>query len=347
VVSHKAARTWHLPLSPAVLWTGIALGVFLAVEAMVHGVFLPLALGVLADAALTFLLIVALAVVLAELTRRHHRTVAGHAARHGKRAIGYGRRQSAAGARTLAAWLAAKAGPRWRGRFQRPVLFRRLRGEPEDPAAEGQPEEAAGPTYSFGHAGQRAAWPVPSLDEATDRARQASADGEPYVVTEYPPGGGPGRTVATYVYGTPSNETTEGSTTMPPSRISTGHRAQRAARTGAAGIPSEWAAVVGQTADFEPENDGELLDWMARQVTGLSAWAEALVDTYEHCTQVIGIDPAASAMLHDVADAAAQAAETMGAAKAKFAEHYELPREFAANGGLMTHDGRWITGEGA
>ena len=134
---------------------------------------------------------------------------------------------------------------------------------------------------------------------------------------------------------------------MPASRISPEHRAQRAARTGTAGIPSEWAAVVGQTADFEPDSDGELLDWMARQVTGLSAWAEALVDTYEHCTQVIGIDPAASAMLHDVADAAAQAAETMSAAKAKFVEHYELPREFAANGGLMTHDGRWVTGEGA
>ena len=52
-------------------------------------------------------------------------------------------------------------------------------------------------------------------------------------------------------------------------------------------------------------------------------------------------------MLHDVADAVAHAAETMGAAKAKFTEHYELPREFAANGGLMTHDGRWVTGEGA
>ena len=112
---------------------------------------------------------------------------------------------------------------------------------------------------------------------------------------------------------------------MPASKISTEHRAQRAARTGAAGIPSEWAAVVGQAADFEPDSDAELLDWMARQVTGLSAWAEALVDTYEHCTQVIGIDPQASAMLHDVADAAAEAAETMGAAKAKFTEHYELP----------------------
>ena len=186
-----------------------------------------------------------------------------------------------------------------------------------------------------------------SLEEATARARHMSTGGEPWVVTEYPPGGGPGRTVATYRNGKPSTEATEGSTTMPASKISTGHRAQRAARSGDSTVPSEWAAVIAQTADFEPEDDGELLEWMSRQLTGLSGWAEALVDFYEHCTGVIGIDPQASAMLHDVADAAAQAAETMGAAKAKFTDHYELPREFAGNGGLMTHDGRWITGEGA
>ena len=343
MVSHKAASTGRLPTSRAVLWTGIAAGVFLATEAMLHGLVLPLSLGVLADAALTFLLIVALAVVLGELTRRHHRT----AFRHGRRVSAALARRVRRHGRSALGWLAARAGSRWERRVHEPLLFRRRHGNQEGPAAEGQPEEAGGPTYSFGHAGRRAAWPVPSLEQATARARQMSADGEPYAVTEYPPGGGPGRTVATYVYGKPSTKTTEGSTTMPPSRISTGHRAQRAARTGAAAIPSEWAAVIAQTADFEPDSDAELLDWMGRQVTGLSAWAEALVDTYEHCTQVIGIDPQASAMLHDVADAAAQAAETMGAAKAKFTEHYELPREFAANGGLMTHDGRWITGDGA
>ena len=325
------------------LWTGIALGVFLATEAVLHGLVLPLSLGVLADAALTFLLIVALAVVLGELTRRHHRTVL----RHG------GRLSSAGGQARAPAWQHRAGVARGEGRSSlgaarapspcRSAGSAASRKVPRPKTSRRKPTD---PPYSFGHACQQAAWPVPSLEEATARARQMSAGGEPYVVTEYPPGGGPGRTVATYVYGKPS-QPTEGSTTMPPSRISTGHRAQRAARTGAAGIPSEWAAVVGQTADFEPENDGELLDWMGRQVTGLSAWAEALVDTYEHCTQVIGIDPQASAMLHDVADAAAQAAETMSAAKAKFTEHYELPREFAANGGLMTHDGRWVTGEGA
>ena len=131
------------------------------------------------------------------------------------------------------------------------------------------------------------------------------------------------------------------------SRIAPERRARRAAARTGGSVPSEWGPVIAQTADFEPEDDGELLEWMTRQVTGLSAWAEALVDFYEHCTGVVGIDPKASAMLHDVADAAAGAAETMGAARAKFTEHYELPREFAANGGLMTHDGRWVTGEGA
>jgi hypothetical protein len=368
-VTGKTVTAWadRLPVSPPVLWTGIAAGVFLAVEAMAHGVVLPLALGVVADAALTFLLIVAVAVVLAELARRHHRTVLRH-----------GGRLSAAGVRHgsgVLAWLAAKARSRWAS-WRRPLLFRRA-GTAQAPEAQAAPCEHAPvpcephwfcgcgcpgcagirgaeagdgdrgprPSWSFGHAGQRAAWPVDDPEEAHSRARQASAGGEPYVVTEYPPGGGPGRTAATYMHGKPSPPQ-EGNTTM-PSKISTGHRAQRAARTGAAAVPSEWAAVVGQTADFEPENDGELLGWMGRQVTGLSAWAEALVDTYEHCTAVIGIDPQASAMLHDVADAAAQAAETMGAAKAKFTEHYELPREFAASGGLMTHDGRWITGDGA
>jgi hypothetical protein len=134
---------------------------------------------------------------------------------------------------------------------------------------------------------------------------------------------------------------------MSGSKIAPERRARRNAARAGGNVPSEWAPVIAGTADFEPENDGELLQWMARQVTGLSGWAESLVDLYEHCTQVIGIDPKASTMLHDVADAAAQAAETMGAAKAKFTEHYELPREFAANGGLMTHDGRWVTGEGA
>ena len=367
-----ATRAGRLPVSRAVLWAGIAVGVFLATEAVLHRVVLPLALPAFADVVMTFLLIIASAVVLAELTRRHHRG----ALRHGRRISASGVRRVRRDGTGVLAWLVARAGPRWGNREHRPLMFGRFRGEsagPAEPAETGGSQGAEGSTYSFGRADQPSAWPVDDPEEAHSRARQMSTGGNPWVVTEYPPGGGPGRTIATYVHGKPSQPTegTSPMTTQPSykgggfgimagyrgtgnagspagSRIAPEHRARRAAaRTGGSSVPSEWGPVITQTADFEPENDGELLDWMGRQVTGLSAWAEALVDTYEHCTAVIGIDPQASAMLHDVADAAAQAAETTGAAKAKFTEHYELPREFAANGGLMTHDGRWITGDGA
>ena len=134
---------------------------------------------------------------------------------------------------------------------------------------------------------------------------------------------------------------------MTVSRIAPERRARRTATHTGSNVPSEWGPVVAQAADFVPESDGDLLDWMAGQVTGMAAYAEALIEAYETGVGTVGIDPKGLTALHDVADAAAHAAETMGAAKAKFTEHYELPREFAANGGLMTHDGRWVTGEGA
>ena len=306
------------------------------------------------SAAITAVLIMALAVVLAELTRRHHRTAARQAIRHGKRGTAATARHARRHGGTALRWLVAKAARCWENREHQPLMFRRLRGDPEDPepqqeGSEGTQgsSEADGRTYSWGPADSPSGRPANGPEAAHRWARHMSTDGgKPQVVTEYPPGGGPGRTVATYVNGKPS---TEGTSSMPasPSRIKTEHRARRAAARSGGTVPAEWGPVIAAAADFEPENDGELLGWMARQVTGLSGWAEALVDFYEHATSVIGIDPAASAMLHDVADAAAQAAETMGAAKARFTEHYELPREFAGNGGLMTHDGRWITGEGA
>jgi hypothetical protein len=287
----------RLPVSRPVLWTGIALGAFLAAEALLHGLILPLGLNAIISAAITVVLIVALAVVLAELTRRHHKAVAGHAIRYGKRGAAATGRHARRHGSTALAWLVSTAGSRWENRPRQPLMFRKLRGQPEGAAAEEVPAEE----------GDQEAVPDPSGTSTPDG----------------------------------------GTDSMTASKITPERRARRAANRSGGTVPSEWGPVIAQTADFEPEDDGELLEWMTRQLTGLGGWAEALVDFYEHCTQVIGIDPKASAMLHDVADAAAQAAETMGAAKARFTEHYELPREFAANGGLMTHDGRWVTGEGA
>jgi len=290
----KQARTL---VSRAVIWAGLALGTFLTVLAVMHGIRVP-RLEVVLSVIATWALLTVLTVVAVELLRRHHRAIGRHAARYGKRGAVATATHARRHGETALRWLVARAAPRWENRERQPLMFRKLRGKPEDPAADPAPE--------------------------------AEAPG---------PGAAP--------HAPPPDDTNGGTTSMTASKIAPERRARRTAARAGGSVPSEWGPVIAQTADFEPEDDGELLEWMTRQLTGLSAWAEALVDFYEHCTAVIGIDPKASAMLHDVADAAAQAAETMGAAKAKFAEHYELPREFAANGGLMTHDGRWVTGEGA
>ena len=329
----------------------------MTVLAVMNGIRIP-RLEVVLSVLATWALLAILAVAAGELLRRHHRAIAGHAARHGKRGALAAARGTRRGARSATAWLAVKAAPRWENREHRPLMFRRLRGEPEDPepqedGSEGGRDrgEADVRTYSWGPADSPSGWPAHSPEAAHRWARHMSTDGgKPQVVTEYPPGGGPGRTVATYVNGRPAPDHTDtngGTTSMAVSKITPDRRARRTAAHTGGSIPSEWGPVVAQAADFEPESDGHLLDWMAGQVTGMAAYAEALIEAYETGVNAVGIDPKGLTALHDVADAAAHAAETMGAAKAKFTEHYELPREFAANGGLMTHDGRWVTGEGA
>ena len=124
-------------------------------------------------------------------------------------------------------------------------------------------------------------------------------------------------------------------------------RARRTAASTAAhgGVPGAWGAVVAHTTDFQAESDGDLLNWMRGQAIGAAAYAEALVEQYETCRNVIGLDPPAIQMLHDAADAATVQATTMAAAVRKFAEHYELPTQFVSDGGLLAHNGRWHKGD--
>lgn len=132
------------------------------------------------------------------------------------------------------------------------------------------------------------------------------------------------------------------------SRVDPARRADRLNRHIDPGtVPAAWRPVIGAAADFDPENDEHLLAWMTGEIRGMAGYAEALVEAYQTGTLKVGIDPNGLKALHDVADAAAVAAQTMNGAKKLFTDHYELPREFAANGGLMTHDGRWVTGEGS
>ena len=291
----------RLPVSAAVLWTGMALGTFLAVLALTHGVMLP-GFGGFLDAILTFILILAAGVVLAEMTRRHHRTVARHAVRHGKRGTSAACRGARRHGGRGAAFVAGQAKSRWGGW--------RTRTEPEAPG------RIDGPPLSE-------EWGVPPAPQSPN----------------------------------PTGEMTMGLIKQDDSdkkwderverigRVAHGTGSKQRRTTATTAVPGAWGAVVAHTADFQAESDGDLLNWMRGEAIGAAAYAEAMVEQYETCLNVIGVDPVAIQTLHDVADAATTMAATMAAAVKKFAEHYELPTQFVADGGLLAHDGRWHKGD--
>jgi len=122
--------------------------------------------------------------------------------------------------------------------------------------------------------------------------------------------------------------------------------APRRARRVDADVAVTWKQLVAATADFEPETDSHLMDWMAGEAAGMTTYAESITDVYETAVNTVGLDPVAMQALHEYAEAAAEAGKAMADARARFAAHYQAVREFTAAGGVMPHDGRWITGEG-
>ena len=371
-----AAGTSRTGITRPVLLPGIALGTCLTILAMWNGVRLrvpdlPSILGAALGALIVWVLFMAVAAVLSELTVRHHRAALQHGWRYGRRggaaAVGWSRR-AAQGA-------AVRSRP-WRTRIVTAVRTRwAARGapaasEPEDLSGGNEricpgcgwaipaggacstckagreaepPDRGTGPTYSWGPADSPSGWPADDPETAHRWAQHMSTGGgRPQVVTEYPPGGGRGRTIATYVNGklsTEGNTMTDTTDPAPP-------RGRRRVLTIGGTVPGEWKNLVAITADFEPEDDADLLAWMASEVNGMSAYAEALTEVYETGVSSVGLDPVSLAALHDTADAAADAAQAMATARQKFAAHYAEVREFAAAGGLLPHDGRWITGDG-
>jgi hypothetical protein len=336
-------------VSRAVLFTGVTLGTALLVTAYWDGwrpriPALPSVLGVLAGAVTTWLLFAALATVAAELLRRHHKALARHTARGAGRGTLAAARTAGKGSRSLGGWLAARAARRWEARDEPPPLFVARRqsrpaahgGEGSDGGAAERAARRQAEVQQRLATGQPAAVVTPATGtndpaSVSAPARPLRKDDRPMTTSAGPapapqPGGGMG-------WASPE---------------ATARRRQAASRGTASrgNTPAEWKSLVTVTADFEPGDDGELLEWMASEVAGMTAYAEALTEVYETCVNSLGVDPAAMNAVHDTADAAADAATAMAYARQKFAAHYAEVREFAASGGLLPYDGRWIKGEG-
>ncbi len=354
-------------LSRAVVWTGIALGTCAAVLAMSDGAVLrigglPSWLGLFLGGLLVWALIAGTSVAVAELVRRYHSTAVRYAVRQSRRGGRAAVRSTRHHGGSLASAVSSWARERWQRRVPGPLMFSTAGGEdPASPADSPEPAPSPGPPPAVppricaacgnpengprrdgGTWGPVILWREPEdghdyfIHRAHFEDESSGFYGQLYQAAPAPSDpASPNETGGNNMTG---NHTA--------SRITPGRRARQAAiRTGAP-VPAAWNAVIARTADFEPESDSDLLDWMAAEVAGVAAYAEALVDLYEGLVQGTGLDPVAMAALHDVADAQAHASETMAGASRKFADHYDRPREFAAEGGLMPHDGRWVTGEG-
>ena len=67
----------------------------------------------------------------------------------------------------------------------------------------------------------------------------------------------------------------------------------------------------------------------------------------EHLVNSLGLDPAAVQGITEYAQAMSECAALMARANARFQQVYQGVRETVANGTVLPHQGRWITGEDA
>ena len=106
-------------VSRAVIWAGLALGTFLTVLAVMHGIRVP-RLEVVLSVLATWALLTVLTVVAVELLRRHHRAIGRHAVRYGKRGAAATARHARRHGGTALRWLVSRTAPRWESREHRP-----------------------------------------------------------------------------------------------------------------------------------------------------------------------------------------------------------------------------------
>jgi hypothetical protein len=362
-----------------VLLAGVMLGTFVLASAMWDGArprvgSLP---GIIGEAAGTFVLwlaVVAVAVVAVAAVRACWRPAARLAWHHGRRgAAAAGRARFPPGAAAISVVAGGQAAGDQAPTGVTGRAWRRLSdwlrpGEPRCGLCRGTGESPDGTGTCPACRGFGSAPPDPGDPETPpgticETCGHPGTDQDP--VLAHP--GGPGhRSHATEMQAAYQDtlarhkdareDTTNGVTThpipakgepmsyVPPTSTGTGNPLKMPTTT-THSTPAGWKALAAGTADFEPSDDGELLAWMASEVAGMLAYGDALVSVHETCVSTVRLDPAAMAAMHDVADAAADAAEAMARAIEKFKQVYEAPRGFVADGGVLPRSGDFITGD--
>ena len=249
---------------------------------------MPAWLSVTLGVVIVWALIVMASVTLAELTRRHHRTARRYAIRQGKRgALAAGRAARRHGQALLAR---ACAGPVPAGRPGpgRPGPERTSSAGRRDPPS-GRQTGDRGRHAFFQPAGSGSRPDRPGRQHAaTSQSTTGGTTMAPNLTGRHT---GPGFREHTFAECSPDLCREQRGALATASRIPPDRRARRTAARAGGTMPSAWGPVVAQAADFEPETDGDLLDWMGGEVTGIAAYAEALSSVRDPRRRGIGMDP--------------------------------------------------------
>lgn len=108
-----------------------------------------------------------------------------------------------------------------------------------------------------------------------------------------------------------------------------------------------FAAAVAEIGGHEPEDDADLIGFMRHAAAFQAAQADAWRALLDRCLHEVGLDPASVQGVAEYADVMGDTAHDATGMAAQFATVYAQVRDWLADGGVLPHDGRWLTGEGA
>jgi hypothetical protein len=108
--------------------------------------------------------------------------------------------------------------------------------------------------------------------------------------------------------------------------------------------PPDWAALIDRVREFQPDNDVELIEWMKAEASGVVGYAEALEGARENCVSDVGLDPSSVAGITTYSEHMSDASDRMSEALTTFLTVYREVLNLAAEGVVLPHNGRWMTG---
>ncbi len=109
-------------------------------------------------------------------------------------------------------------------------------------------------------------------------------------------------------------------------------------------LPPDWVTLIARVRDFEPEHDVALINFMKDEAAGVVGYAEAMQAARENCVNTVGLDPASVQGITIYAEHMSDASARMAEALTMFFAVYQEVLQAVADGVVMPHNGRWMTG---